>query len=303
MRIEAKPKGFALQANKRSPCRRRETAGFSSSKARGFGFESRPVHYESLNPKKRHYSYMASSEISAREKKIQCIEDIKRNMEKVGAQYPSLRDKPHLQFLYVYMWFNFNWQNAERPPEAILQFLCDNRNDQSIDAFYFDDELKVVYLVQSKYTHDWLNPGRINYNDLKRTADVAKYFESQDLSSVIYTYANEKCKRLLAKAIQRKSEGYDIRIILVSNKLEPNQQSLDKLGENVDLQEWKFNIDDQERIMRIYLNFLEGHTPPLPPYKITTIDEKHVYVSEPEYGIEAYAAAVEADELIELYNR
>src|SRR5207249_818528 len=133
---------------------------------------------------------------------------------------------------FWFMWINFKWEpeSADIPPEAILKNLSDNANDQSIDAFYFDDEDHKIYLVQSKYSNDWSTTKRVTYPELKRTADIIRYFESPTESSVVYQQASEKCRKLLAKAIRKKNDdGYDIRIVFISNRLEPEPKNLVKL--------------------------------------------------------------------------
>ena len=206
------------------------------------------------------------------------------------------------------MWINYKWEpeSADEPPQAILSNLSDNANDQSIDAFYFDDDDAKVYLIQSKYSNDWYTTKRITYPDLKRTADIIRYFESPNETSVVYQQASEKCRKLLAKALRKRNDdGYDIRIVLASNRLEPDEKNLEKLEEQTrtDLSEWDFEVIPRARLIRLYAEFLEGHNPPIPSYFIETTDDRYLYVSEPKRDIEAYTAYVRVDELIKVYQK
>jgi len=233
--------------------------------------------------------------------------DIERQLEIIGSRYPPLRDKKHQQFLFWFMWINFKWeeQPSEKPPDAILEFLCDNGNDQSIDAFYFDDSEGVVYLVQSKFTHNWKDPIKISYNELRRTADIIHYFEVEDKQSVVYQRANKTCKKLLAKAYRKKSAGYPVRVILVSNKLDPDESDLKKLEEQTDiaLEDWDFEVICRPKIIRLYAEFLEGHNPPIQPYVLRTVNDEYLRLSEPKYNFEAYVTVAPVNEIIGLYEQ
>jgi len=236
------------------------------------------------------------------------IRDIELLFGNVASRYPPLRNKPHQQFLFWFMWFNFKWESeqSDQPIPAVLNYLCDNGNDQSIDAFYFDDDDRKVYLIQSKFTSDWRGAGRITYNELKRTADIMRYLEDPSNNSIVYRKANQKCRQLLGQAVLKaRDHGYEQRIILVSNRQEPTEDNLDKLQEQtgIDLGEWEFEIFDREKLIRLYAEFLEGHTPPIAPYFVRTVDDRYLTMSVPKYGIEAYVAICPVGVFKELFDK
>jgi hypothetical protein len=244
--------------------------------------------------------------VSAEQRKI---EEVKNLLTIIGTRFGNLRDKPDQQFLFWFMWMNFKWGQgiSQDPPEDVMNYLCDNGNDQSIDGFYFypDPSVAAIYVVQSKYTRHWNEPGTIPYKELKRTADIIQYFENPTEDSIVYLKANEKCRRLLGKAYQYYRAGNSLRILFVCNRNSPDPDNLTKLEQqtHIDLNEWNFEIYDRSRILALYEEYLQGHNPPIPAQFIR-IDQKNapIYVSVGG-GLEAYVASAPSSELVDLYNR
>jgi len=241
------------------------------------------------------------------DEKRKYTDGIKGFLKIIEFRYPVLKDRPYHQFLYWFMWLNFKWgdEPTEKPPEIVMKFLCDNKNDQTIDSFYFDDENQIVYLIQSKYILNWNDIRRITYNELKRTADIINYFENPNTSSIIYQKANQTCRQLLGKAIEKIRKGYKPRIILVSNKLSPEESNLKKLEEltGIDIKNWDFEIFDREKLISLYIDFLEGHNPPLPPVFFPIETQEYLRYYEKDYALEIYVAIMSARIFIELYNK
>jgi hypothetical protein len=232
------------------------------------------------------------------------IREIKTTFDQIKSKFPRIDNEPK-QFLFWFMWVNFDWKNIDTsaPPKEVLMFLCDNGNDQSIDGFYFSDDS--VEIVQSKYTKDWRAPSRITYNELKRTADIRSYFHTGDTSSVVFQKANQSCRRLLTQAYSRiTNDGLPLRIYLASNKLDPTEANWSKLlSLDDEITEENFEIISRPKIVQLWAQFLEGHNPPIPRYFIKTLDAKYVYVASLKKNLEAYVTATTAGEIATLYNK
>jgi hypothetical protein len=231
------------------------------------------------------------------------VREIKATFDQIKSKFPRIDNEPK-QFLFWFMWVNFDWENTESsaPPEKVLKYLCDNGNDQSIDGFYFSDE--AVEIVQSKYTRDWRDPARITFQELKRTADIRAYFETGDTNSVVFQQANQSCRRLLTLAQSKVTDGLPLRIYLASNKLEPTETNWDKLlSVDDEINDDNFEIISRPRVVQLWAQFLEGHNPPIPRYFIKTLDERYVYVASPKNNLEAYVTATTSGEIAKLYNK
>jgi len=232
-------------------------------------------------------------------------------MTSLPTYFASLSE-PDRQFLYWFMWFNFDWgtlPSDRKPPQKILEYLTDNTNDKSIDAFYFDDENTRVYAVQSKYTADWETGSHINLPHLNRSADAIRYFEYPNKNNAVYKNANKKCRRLLGKALAKVRAGYKYRITFVSNALPPLPKDLDEFMEQkqVDLRQGNFEVISRAETLRLYLNYLEDHSPPIPPQRLKIFDEKYlvheIETKEPRCRLTAWIAVSSGNELVKIYHK
>src|ERR1019366_447391 len=234
------------------------------------------------------------------------VEEILTVFDQIGVKRSMTED--HLQFLYWFMWINFKWatqENSELPAE-VLEYLCDNCNDQSIDGFYFDRSNKIVNAIQSKYTAEWSGPKRITYDELKRAADIRAYFLSGSTDSIIFRKANKACRKLLAEAYELiHGHNYELRIVFASNKLDPTEDNLQKLlvlSEGMEMEK-DFEIISRFKIIQLWAEVLEGHNPPVPRYFIETVDERFLRLESPERDLEAFVAISTAKEIQKLHNK
>ena len=193
------------------------------------------------------------------------VEEILAVFDQIGIQRSIKED--YLQFLYWFMWINFKWATQDNSgfPQEVLDYLCDNSNDQSVDGFYFDRSNKIVYAIQSKYSRNWFEPKKIRYDELKRTADIRAYFSSGSTDSTVFLKANKACRKLLTEAYDLiHHDNHELRIVFASNRLDPTEDNIKKLielSEGLELDE-NFEIISRFKIIQLWAEYLEGHNPP-----------------------------------------
>jgi hypothetical protein len=234
------------------------------------------------------------------------IEEIQTVFEQIGIKRSLGED--HLQFLYWFLWINFKWPTQEdsEPPAEVMDYLCDNGNDQSVDGFYFDADNRFVYAIQSKYSADWSGHKRITYEELKRAADIRAYFSSGSTDSIIFKKANKACRKLLTEAYDKiHGHNYELKTVFASNRLDPTDDNIFKLvelSEGLEI-DGNFEIISRYKIIQLWAEFLEGHNPPIPRYFIETIDDRFLRLETPERDLTAFVAVSTAKEIHKLYNK
>lgn len=225
-------------------------------------------------------------------------------MNEVKKSYPKL-DWPQV-FIYWFLWIYFEWsEDTDGPPKAILNCICDNPNDKSIDAINFDDNNKIIYIIQSKYTQDFTSPSRLGYAELKRAADVIQYFETYDKDLAIYKNANQRTQELLGKAFDKKDQyNYRLKILFITNKKPPTEKTREEVYQiaQIDPTAPIFEIIARPQIVTLYNYYLEGASPPLPEIFLKTHDDKYVLYDNCK-GARAYITVIPVGELTKLFNK
>ncbi|WP_276975536.1 AIPR family protein [Flavobacterium filum] len=161
--------------------------------------------------------------------------------------------KPYRAFIYWYLMSSEGLQ-----PEMIEDMIVDGAKDGGCDALVIDYELKVIKIIQSKYTSEF-GKTAFGKDELLKLKKIYDYLTGKSNFNLLRNYVKEKLKNKLDKAVNLVCEdGYKIRLIFVTN----HKKNVNSKVYN-DEKDIKIEIVSYEELRSKYEEWIHGHSPEL----------------------------------------
>ncbi len=172
----------------------------------------------------------------------------------------------------------------------LIKFITDGANDRGIDAYYIIDSDKTIYLIQSKYS------ARNTYSNLNEAIgsfeNISKKFKEPEEALNYLKNGNDKIKHMLSR-IRRKilTQEYEVKFDFitthkVSNKTKNTFKSI--------------NINDFDKIMELYNEYLRGWTPPLGKIELKFENKNKILNHNVDENIKTIVLACKLSQLKEM---
>ncbi len=157
-------------------------------------------------------------------------------------------------FIFWYIKATENFPDSKIMEETII---TDRSRDASCDAVIIDHDMKIVKIIQSKFTQK-IGESSYNKDELNKLNSVYDYLTGKKDYDILREYIHKNLKEKLDKAIRFvKDNGYGVKLYFITtHKSNPNSNIYDNL-------ESQINILSSKEIERKYGDWRHGHTPEL----------------------------------------
>lgn len=207
---------------------------------------------------------------------------------------------------FIFWAAQLHLQSAESDPTAddLEDGITDGQGDLGVDAYYFDDEARTIYLFQGKYRD---SAGTIKRDEITSFAESPRRLTD---SQIIVTTHNEKIRDFAPAFQQKILDEYELNLVFLTtqSKTEPISKEVDRWnqtrlvlfvgGEEIEVQH-QLQIRDADDLLELFDSASDYSTLELDLHLV----EDRWHLAETTDGIRCLVATIEALELVDIFNR
>lgn len=225
---------------------------------------------------------------------------IQEEIKEINKKYPDIDIYKSFTYWYIrtFLWptsFEWVWD-----PYDIKNCIYDQPGEKNIDAVYFDHDLVMVFVIQTKYRQGNTYESKA---DLKGFADTAYYLFDADEREFADYFADA--------APQIKAIASDVRKKVLSNGYWPTLYyvTMGRARKDVERELAKqhadychFEVITRSDLNRVYENYVEVGQPPIPELEFPVAGQRPIGLPGIN-GMESWLFAIKGSELAEVFYK